>query len=287
MSVTTPRGRASIHVDIPPIELIRMDPAEFLSVCDKIAPMVEEALAPLIGTEYGAAELCMGADNTPTERLDKIAEDIILAVFRSRKVCRAVLSEEAGLVTDIGGESGLAYLDPVDGSFNAGAGIPFYALSIGLSEGGVMTAGYVRNLANKETFTAIRGKGAFLDGRPIRVSKKAELNISAMSIYARAPDMISLLEKGMRTRRGRKLGASALELCYVACGRLEGFLDLRTTLRITDAAAGMFICEEAGGIVTQPDGSPVAFPDDVCAGRPLLAANPVIHAKVSEILRSK
>jgi len=262
-----------------------MDPAGFLSVCEKVAPMVEEALAPLIGTEYGAEELCMGADNTPTERLDKIAEDIILAVFRSRKVCRALLSEEAGMVCDIGGESGIAYLDPVDGSFNAGVGIPFYALSIGLSDGEKMVAGYVRNLANGETFTAIRGKGAFLNGKPICVSKKTELNTAAMSINARAPEMISLLENGLRTRRGRKLGASAIELCYVACGRLEGFLDLRTTLRITDAAAGILICEEAGGIVTMPDGMPVSFHDDVCSGCPLLAANPAIHKKVSDITR--
>ena len=262
-----------------------MDPARFLSVCEMVAPMVEEALAPLIGTEYGAEELCMGADNTPTERLDKIAEDIILAVFRSRKVCRALLTEEAGMLRDIGGESGIAYLDPVDGSFNAGVGIPFYALSIGLSDGEKMVAGYVRNLANGETFTAILGKGAFLNGKPIRVSKKTELNTAAMSIYARTPEMISLLQNGLSTRRGRKLGASAIELCYVACGRLEGFLDLRTTLRITDAAAGMLICEEAGGIVTLPDGMPVSFHDDVCSGCPLLAANPAMHKKVSDIMR--
>lgn len=264
-----------------------MDPAEFLSVCDTVAPMVEEALAPLIGTEYGAEELCMGADNTPTERLDKIAEDIILAVFRSRKVCRALISEEAGMVLDIGGESGIAYLDPVDGSFNASVGIPFYALSIGLSDGERMVAGYVRNLANGETFTAIRGKGAFLNGKPICISKKTEMNTSAVSIYARVPDLITLLEKGFRTRRGRKFGASAIELCYVACGRLEGFLDLRNTLRITDAAAGILICEEAGGIVTLPDGSPVCFPNDVCSGQPLLAANPAIHKKILDIVRLK
>ena len=261
-----------------------MNSAEFLLVCEKIAPMVEEALAPLIGTEYGAEELCMGADNTPTERLDKIAEDIILNVFREHKVCNYLLSEEAGMV-EIGGDSGIAYLDPVDGSFNAGVGIPFYAMSVGLSDGKKMVAGYVRNLANQETFTAILGKGAFLNGNPIHVSKKTELNKAAMSIYARVPEMLSLLEVGMRSRRVRKLGASAIELCYVACGRLEGFLDLRGTLRITDAAAGILICGEAGGIVSMPDASPLLFPDDVCVGRRILAANPAIHGIMSEIMR--
>ncbi|HKM41195.1 MAG TPA: bifunctional fructose-bisphosphatase/inositol-phosphate phosphatase [Methanocorpusculum sp.] len=261
-----------------------MNHTEFLSVCEKIVPIITDALASLIGTEYGAEELCMGADNTPTERLDKIAEDIVLAAFREHKVCKYLLSEEAGMV-DIGGESGIAYLDPVDGSFNAGAGIPFYALSIGLSDGEKMVAGYVRNLASDETFTAIRGQGAYLNGKPIGVSKKTELNTSAMCVYARAPEMMALLQRGFHIRRVRKLGASAIELCYVACGRLDGFLDLRTTLRITDAAAGILICEEAGGIVSLPDGSPVSFPDDVRLGRPILAANPVIHTKVSEIMR--
>ncbi|HJK62725.1 MAG TPA: fructose-1,6-bisphosphatase, partial [Methanocorpusculum sp.] len=84
----------------------------------------------------------------------------------------------------------------------------------------------------------------------------------------------------------RLLGASALELCYVACGRLDGFVDLRNTLRVTDAAAGILICREAGGRVTLPDGSPVESPDNVAAGRCLVATNRVIHRKVIEYLRS-
>ena len=97
--------------------------------------------------------------------------------------------------------------------------------------------------------------------------------------------MQALLANGYTSRRIRKLGASALELCYVACGRLEAFLDLRGTLRITDAAAAILILEEAGGVVSLPGGEPCSFPDDVCAGRCLLGGNKAIHAEISRLMR--
>jgi myo-inositol-1(or 4)-monophosphatase len=262
-----------------------LPPNDFLGLCDRTARRVEEALAPLIGTAYGAEELCMGADNTPTERLDKIAEDIIIEAFRAQKVCGRLLSEEAGMVS-LGGDTGIIYLDPVDGSFNAGAGIPFYALSAGLSDGSRMIAGYVRNLATGETFTAIAGHGAYLNGHPISPSSRSSFQTAALSVYARSPEMLALLNHGYTARRGRKFGASALEICYVACGRLEGFLDLRGTLRITDAAAAILILEEAGGIVTLPNGNPCEFPDDVCVGRCLLGANKALHPQITQLVNS-
>lgn len=261
-----------------------ISPDGFFRICDSVAEEIEAALKPIVGTTYGAEEICMGADNTPTERLDKIAEDIVLDAFRKHAVCARMLSEEAGMV-DIGGDAGIAYLDPVDGSFNASVGIPFYALSVGLSDGEKMVAGYVRNLATGETFTAVLGGGAYLNGCPIQPSEKSSFATSAMSVYARPPEMQALLANGYTSRRIRKLGASALELCYVACGRLEAFLDLRGTLRITDAAAAILILEEAGGIVTLPEGGVCEFPDDVCSGRCILGANKAIHGEISRLMR--
>lgn len=146
-------------------------PFQFLSVCDEVGQIMVQELAPLIGSAYGGEELCIGADNTPTERIDRVAEDLVLSVFREKKICRSLLSEEAGMI-DIGGEAGIAYLDPVDGTFNAVSGIPFYALSIALSDGDQVIAGYVKNLANGETFTAIRGEGAYLNGSPIQCQRR-------------------------------------------------------------------------------------------------------------------
>ncbi|HJJ42642.1 MAG TPA: bifunctional fructose-bisphosphatase/inositol-phosphate phosphatase [Methanocorpusculum sp.] len=261
-----------------------LDGHSFLDICSAASAEVKKAVSPLIGTAYGSENIVMGADNTPTERLDKVAEDIILKIFSEKKVCKYILSEEAGLV-DIGGDSGIAYLDPIDGSFNAGEGIPFYAVSIALSDGVDVIAGFVMNLANGETFTAVKGEGSKLNGKPIHVSNKSELRSSAMSIYCRTQEMKSMIiEKGIHVRRCRMLGASAIELSYVACGRLDGFLDLRGNLRVTDAAAGILICREAGGIVSLPDGSECVFKDDVKYGSKLLVANPEIHRIVTGLM---
>ncbi len=129
-----------------------------------------------------------------------------------------------------GGESGTIFLDPVDGTYNAVVGIPFYALSIAYAkDGGVVQAGYVQNLATGETFCAVRGGrgGACLDGRPIRVSEVSLLEESAMSVYGRKFDPTRVQMIGRKIRRWRLLGASALELCYVGCGRIDGFIDVR------------------------------------------------------------
>ena len=169
---------------------------------------------------------------------------------------------------------------------NALSGIPFYALSIAYSEDGMVQQAYVRDLAHHETFTADRGKGAFLGGEPIRASRTRLLEESAMSIYGRKFNPATVLRIGQKIRRWRLLGASALELCYVASGRLDGFIDLRATLRVTDAAAGMLICEEAGGKVSDLEGRRIRFPDEVTVGKCLVASNGALHGKVIEYLRS-
>ena len=186
---------------------------------------------------------------------------------------------------EMGGEKGTIFLDPVDGTHNALAGIPFYALSIAYAEEGEVRQGFVRDLAHRETFTARQGKGAFLDGKPIRVSRTQLLEESAMSVYGRKFNPRPVLFLGQKIRRWRLLGASALELCYVAAGRLDGFIDLRATLRVTDAAAGMLVCEEAGGKVSDLEGRRIRFPDEVTVGKCLVASNGTLHGKVIEYLR--
>jgi myo-inositol-1(or 4)-monophosphatase len=107
-----------------------------------------------------------------------------------------------------------------------------------------------------------------------------------MSIYGRKFNPGTVMALGMKLRRWRLFGASALELCYVGCGRIDGFIDLRGTLRVTDAAAGMLVCEEAGGVVSDVDGGQIRFPDEVTVGKSLIATNGALHHKVVEYLRS-
>ena len=179
---------------------------------------------------------------------------------------------------------GTIFLDPVDGTFNAVAGIPFYALSLAYAEKGVTQKAFVRNLASGETFTALKGKFAKCDDKTIRVSNVA-LDECAMSVYGKKFDPTRMMQLGQKIRRWRLLGASALELCYIGCGRVDGFVDLRGTLRVTDAAAGMLICTEAGGKVTDLEGKSIRFPNEVTIGRCLVATNGVMHHKVIEYLR--
>ena len=182
---------------------------EFIRACNDLAKAVSDAVDGMVGTPEAGEFVKMGADGTPTKLIDQVAEDIIVDYFRGHLCCRHLISEELGCA-DMGGEKGTIYLDPVDGTYNAVVGIPYYALSIAYAEEGVVQKGYVRNLATGETFHAIKGKGAFLDGHPIHVSQTALLEESAMSIYGRKFDPTRMFEIARKIRRLRLLGASAL-----------------------------------------------------------------------------
>jgi len=257
---------------------------EFLSACEQMAKCVEESIRDLVGTPEGGKIVRMGADRTPTKKIDQVAEDCVVTYLQEHPLCSLLVSEEAGKV-EFKGAGGTIFLDPVDGTFNAVAGIPFYALSLAYAEKGVTQKAFVRNLASGETFTAIKGEFAKCDGKTIKVSGVSQLDESAMSVYGRKFDPAGMMELGQKIRRWRLLGASARELCYIGCGRIDGFIDLRGTLRVTDAAAGMLICTEAGGKVTDLDGKSIRFPNEVTVGRCLVATNGVLHHKVIEYLR--
>lgn len=257
---------------------------DFFSACDEMARDVMEHISDLVGTPEGGIIIGMGADLTPTQKIDQVAEDCILRYLQENPLCSLLISEEAGNVK-MDGEKGTLFLDPVDGTFNALSGIPFYALSLAYAEEGIIRKAYVRNLAFDETFTAELGSGARCNGRTLHTSRTANLDECAVSLYGRKFNPSGVMQLGQKIRRWRLLGASALELCYVASGRIDAFIDLRETLRVTDAAAGMLICAEAGGRVTDLDGRNIQFPNDVSVGRCLIATNGILHHKVIEYLR--
>ncbi|OPY45342.1 MAG: Inositol-1-monophosphatase [Methanoregulaceae archaeon PtaU1.Bin222] len=257
---------------------------DFFSACSQMAGLVEESIRNLAGTSEGGRTVRMGADGTPTKLIDQVAEDCIIRYLKENPLCSLLISEEAGKV-QFDGPEGTLFLDPVDGTFNAVAGIPFYALSLALAEGEVVQKAYVRNLSSGETFTAEKGKYAQCDGRDIRVSTVSNLDECALSVYGRKFNPTRVIHLGQKIRRWRLLGASALELCYVGCGRIDGFVDLRGTLRVTDAAAGMLVCSEAGGKVSDMDGGRLSFPNEVTVGRCIVATNGILHHKVIEYLR--
>ncbi|NMB79970.1 MAG: bifunctional fructose-bisphosphatase/inositol-phosphate phosphatase [Methanomicrobiales archaeon] len=257
---------------------------DFFAACEQVAGIVHDEISPFIGEPAGGEIVKMGADGTPTKKIDQAAEDAVVRFLEENALCSLLVSEEAGKVRFPEG-SGTIFLDPVDGTFNAVAGIPFYALSLAWAENGVVQKGFVRNLATGETFTAEADKPALLDGKVLHVSRTTNLASCAVSVYGRKFDPDCVMQLGQKIRRWRLLGASALELCYVGAGRIDAFIDLRGTLRVTDAAAGMLVCSRAGGKVTDLDGNDIRFPEDVTVGRSLIATNGSIHHKVIEYLR--
>ena len=251
----------------------------FLDSCAVMADMVEEAISSLAGDPRAAAVVGMGADGTPTQYIDKVAEDIIFNYLRGHALCSGAISEEAGRCEMPSGE-GTVIVDPIDGTSNAARGIPYYALSIAREIDGHLEEAFIRDLAHHETFTALRGKGAWVDGQPIRVSEIRSLEEATVSLYGRRYHPESLLGLGKKIRRWRLLGASALELAYVGAGRIDAFVDLRGSLRVTDAAAGILICREAGGTVSGPQNDEIRYSGDVREGARLVATNSLLHADI-------
>jgi fructose-1,6-bisphosphatase/inositol monophosphatase family enzyme len=197
-----------------------------------------------------AAEVGMGADGTPTCRIDQAAEDMLLRLMDERNVPLNVLSEEAGLV-DRGYDRTLV-MDPVDGTYNALMGIPFYSVSLAVCTRSMndATHGIVQNLVTGDLFYAERGKGATWNGRAIRV-RKCQEDSSVLFVYLGKYSAATANGVLRKARRTRSMGCSSLEMCLVAAGLADGFYlhseVYQRALRVVDIAASALILREAGG----------------------------------------
>jgi fructose-1,6-bisphosphatase/inositol monophosphatase family enzyme len=205
-----------------------------------------------------AAEVGMGADGTPTCRIDQVAEEALLRLMDEREVPLNVLSEEAGII-DRGYERTLV-MDPVDGTYNALMGIPFYSVSLAVCTRSMNDATHaiVRNLVTDDTFYAEKGHGATWNGRPIHVRAFDQAN-SVLLVYlgkfcAAASNVVV-----HKARRTRSMGCSSLEMCLVAAGLADGYYMnssiRKRSLRVVDIAASALVLREAGGQLYDLDGN--------------------------------
>ena len=177
-------------------------------------------------------------------------------------------------------------LDPVDGTTNLIHQFQHSAISLALAEGGQIVFGVVYNPYTEECFTARRGGGALRNGVPIHVSDVSRLEDSLLSTGT-VPGRRDLADTAFRQMRAlydrcqdvRRTGCASLELCDVACGRLEGYVEL--VLQPWDYAAGMLIVAEAGGQVTALGGAPLSLAE----GGPLLASNGRLRGALQTILK--
>ncbi|MFO0775118.1 MAG: inositol monophosphatase family protein [Nitrospiraceae bacterium] len=217
---------------------------------------------------------------------DREAEQRIVAHIRRTYPDHRILAEEGGRAADA--DSPYQWIiDPLDGTTNFAHGFPFYSVSIALEEQGTCILGAIYDPTRDELFTAIRGQGAYLNDRPIHVSTTDTLD-DALLVTGFAYDIretpdnnldhfcrFALAAQGLR-----RTGSAALDLCYVAMGRLDGYWEV--TLSPWDSAAGSVILTEAGGRITHFNGSPYTI-----YGKNLLASNGVLHDAMQAVLAQR
>ena len=262
--------------------------SELLELCRGIYNEIKKSISSLEGTTEADDFMFVGADGTDTKRIDLAAEDKMIECFKKSGKSVRIISEEYG-ETIIGDPDKLefaAIVDPLDGTTNAIHDIPFYSLSIAFSTPDLTDIffGYVCNLANGDEFYAETGKGAFMNGQKIESSKASSIRELTISAYGYRQNTDRTTKLCSRVQKLRVLGSVALELCYVAAGKIDAFIDVRRTLRLVDIGAGQLIVKEAGGIVTDGTGNPLFLPDNHIKPVNLVASNGVIHQEILNLI---
>lgn len=222
-------------------------------------------------------------NNLVTE-VDKKAEDVVIEIIRGEFPEHFILSEEVGEMSTASNYKWI--IDPIDGTVNFAHSIPICCVSIGLEKDGILLMGAVFNPFMNELFYAEKGKGATLNGKTLRVSKKNELESACLVTgfpyrwVDVGTDPISVFERFIRLGLPvRRLGSAALDLCWVAAGRFDGFWEYN--LNPWDIAAGYLIVEEAGGRITNFNGAPYSIYD-----KQTLATNGAIHDQMLQLIQT-
>ncbi|OGX27392.1 MAG: hypothetical protein A2879_04550 [Omnitrophica WOR_2 bacterium RIFCSPHIGHO2_01_FULL_49_10] len=217
--------------------------------------------------------------------VDREVENILIGSLRKEFPDIGFLSEEIG---EIRPGSGLKWIiDPIDGTTNFAHGFPFYSISLALEREKKPILGIVYDPVRNELFSAERGRGAHLNGKPIKVSPQKDLKKSLLMTgfsyklgKSMEANLVHFRNFLIASQAVRRAGSASLDLCYVACGRLEGFWEL--DLKPWDTAAGWLIVKEAGGEVTTFSGR-----EYIHYLKEILASNGKIHRQMSKILSKK
>jgi len=214
--------------------------------------------------------------------VDERAERVISEMLRGAFPDYGMLAEEGGRTA---GEGDARWIvDPLDGTTNFAHGLPIFSVSIALEKSGEVVLGVVHDPMGEETYVAERGGGATLNGEPIKVSETEELGRALLATgfpYDRAgiPAALELFGRLATVTQGmRRLGSAALDLCYVAAGRVDAYYE--RGVHAWDVAAGALILEEAGGRVTDYEGRK---PD--LEGEDIVASNGPLHEALIEVTR--
>jgi myo-inositol-1(or 4)-monophosphatase len=227
-----------------------------------MAAAVDDAVRELVGTERGREALGIGAGGDRTAVVDRIAEDVVIArceALHAQGLRFLLRSEELG-ERSFGAAQPVLLVDPVDGSINAKQGVPFHCTSLALLDGetfGDTEVGVVRSLAGPGMYSAVRGAGAWRDGRPLqplsvslvdgRIPVLVVEAVHRPALLLAQPDLLGACI------RVRLLGAAALSLCQAATGAASAVAAL-AGLRAFDCAAALLVLSESGAVVTDRSG---------------------------------
>jgi myo-inositol-1(or 4)-monophosphatase len=223
-----------------------------------------------------------GAIDLVTE-VDVAIEREFRALIAARFPEHTVLGEEMG-GSAVAPEGPCWVFDPIDGTTNFAHGLPIFCSSLALEIDGVAQVAAVYDPTRRELFTAERGGGAFLNGVPLRVSSAGSLIEAVLvtgfpyDVHSRIEEIVGLFAEFVgRARAVRRLGSAAIDLCYVAAGRMDGFWE--RDLKPWDIAGGALVVTEAGGTITGFAGEPFAS-----RGRDVVASNGLIHQAMLDVI---
>jgi myo-inositol-1(or 4)-monophosphatase len=252
-----------------------MQVATGLEFVPRMSEIAREAGALLMEFFHRRVKIEYKGEADLVTEADRSSERLILERIRSHWPDHEVIGEEGARI-ETGGDYRW-YVDPLDGTTNFAHGFPVFCVSLGLTFRGKRRAAVLYDPTRDELFFAELGKGAFLNGQKIEVSKTDTLAQSLVATgfpsYKRHknPNIFFYHQLTLRTHGVRRAGSAALDLANVACGRFDGFWEFN--LNAWDTSAGFLIVEEAGGKVSGFEGEPLAITD-----RNVLASNGLIHA---------
>ena len=257
---------------------------DWLGLCRAARNDVEIVLAELPGRAEREPVVGAGEGGDDTTAIDSAAEAVVLRHFAGLDV--RIVSEEVGIAGE--GPTTIV-IDPIDGSLNAKRGIPFFSLSIAVAEGGTMgdvVFGYVHDFGTGEEWTATRGGGALLDGKPLHERPKDELEILSFEATTTAYVSENAARFAGVAHRLRVMGSLAITLCHLAGGRVDGVVSLKPA-RSVDIAAAQLLVREQGLSIELPDAGPFleAPLDLVGRSRVAAAGNDELCARLGAALR--
>ncbi len=253
-------------------------------VLDTAVPIAREAGA-LLREGYGR-EKEIAVKGTAVDwvtQFDQQAETLIVSRLRAAFPDHTLVGEEGG--TTAGSSAYTWHIDPLDGTTNFAHGFPVFCVSLALVEGTRPLLGVIYDPLREECFTAVAGQGAWLNGRRLHVSQADSLIRSLLATgfpydrHTAEHDNVAQMARFLKKAHGiRRAGAAALDMAYVAAGRLDGYWEFK--LKSYDVAAGVLLVQEAGGQVTDMDGRAVQIAPEMA----LVASNGRIHAAMLAVL---